>query len=216
MTATTIHDELRLRVSALREQGSDTVDIGEVERILEAILGNGEDGNVDVAIRDACVGTELGKLVMFIRSARDDATSQNISAIREDDIPLATDELDAIVRQAEQATHAIMDATEQIENLIGALDDAAKGKVFDQITRIFEACSFQDITGQRVTKVVQTLKHIEAKVSDLVRLYDGAGSAPKARRSDDADNDKHLLHGPQLPENAANQADIDKLFASLD
>ncbi len=216
MTAATVRDELRLRVSALREQGSDTVDIGEVERVLEAILGDGEDDNVDVTARDACVGTELGKLVLFIRSARDEATSQNISDIREDDIPLATNELDAIVRQAEQATHSIMDAAEQIENLIGALDDATKGEVLNQITRIFEACSFQDITGQRVTKVVQTLKHIEAKVNDLVRLYDGAGSAAKEPRSEEADNDKYLLNGPQLPENAANQADIDKLFASLD
>ena len=215
MTAATMRDELRRRVSALREQGSDTVDIGEVERVLEAILSYGEDNDVDVAARDACVGTELGKLVLFIQSARDEATSQNISEIREDDIPLATDELDAIVRQAEQATHAIMDATEQIETLIGALDDATKGKVFDQITRIFEACSFQDITGQRVTKVVQTLQHIEAKVSDLVRLYNGGTSAAKSPRSEKV-GDEALLNGPQLPENAANQAEIDELFASLD
>lgn len=215
MTAETIHEELRRRVSALREQGSDTVDIGEVERVLEAILGNGEDGSVDVAARDACVGTELGKLVLFIRSARDEATSQNIADIREGDIPLATDELDAIVRQAEQATHGIMDATEQIENLIGALDDATQEKVLDQITRIFEACSFQDITGQRVTKVIQTLKHIEAKVSDLVRLYDGGTSAANSPRSEKV-GDEGLMNGPQLPENAANQADIDALFASLD
>lgn len=215
MTAETIHEELRRRVSALREQGSDTVDIGEVERVLEAILGNGEDGSVDVAARDACVGTELGKLVLFIRSARDEATSQNIADIREGDIPLATDELDAIVRQAEQATHGIMDATEQIENLIGALDDATQEKVLDQITLIFEACSFQDITGQRVTKVIQTLKHIEAKVSDLVRLYDGEPSAANSPRSEKV-GDEGLMNGPQLPENAANQADIDALFASLD
>lgn len=215
MTAETIHEELRRRVSALREQGSDTVDIGEVERVLEAILGNGEDGSVDVAARDACVGTELGKLVLFIRSARDEATSQNIADIREGDIPLATDELDAIVRQAEQATHGIMDATEQIENLIGALDDATQEKVLDQITRIFEACSFQDITGQRVTKVIQTLKHIEAKVSDLVRLYDGGTSAANSPRSEKV-GDEGLMNGPQLPEEAANQADIDALFASLD
>lgn len=215
MTAETIHEELRRRVSALREQGSDTVDIGEVERVLEAILGNGEDGSVDVAARDACVGTELGKLVLFIRSARDEATSQNIADIREGDIPLATNELDAIVRQAEQATHGIMDATEQIENLIGALDDATQEKVLDQITLIFEACSFQDITGQRVTKVIQTLKHIEAKVSDLVRLYDGGTSAANSPRSEKV-GDEGLMNGPQLPENAANQADIDALFASLD
>lgn len=215
MTATRIHDELRLRVSALREQGSDTVDIGEVERVMEAILGDGGDDNVDVAARDSCVGTELGKLVLFIRNARDEATSQNISEIREGDIPLATDELDAIVRQAEQATNSIMDATEQIENLIGALDDATKGKVLDEITRIFEACSFQDITGQRVTKVIQTLKHIEAKVGALVRLYDDGTPAANLPRAEKV-GDEGLMNGPQLPENAANQAEIDALFASLD
>ncbi len=128
---------------------------------------------------------------------------------------MATDELDAIVRHSEQATHSIMDAAEQIENLIGALDDTTKGKVFSQITRIFEACSFQDITGQRVTKVVQTLKHIEAKVGDLVRLYDDGTPAANLPRAEKA-GDEGLMNGPQLPENAANQADIDALFASLE
>ena len=44
-------------------------------------------------------------------------------------------------------------------------------KLQDATTRIYEACSFQDITGQRITKVVAALKAIEAKVAQIVATF---------------------------------------------
>ena len=84
----------------------------------------------------------------------------------------------------------------------------------DATTRIYEACSFQDITGQRITKVVNTLKTIEAKVGQIVFMFGDAGGegAAAAGRSDEA----ALLNGPQLPAAAMDQSDIDKLLASFE
>ena len=44
-------------------------------------------------------------------------------------------------------------------------------KLQDAVTRIYEACSFQDITGQRITKVVTTLKVIEEKVAHIISTF---------------------------------------------
>jgi len=44
-----------------------------------------------------------------------------------------------------------------------------KAMVEQEAMKIFEACSFQDITGQRVTKVVTVLRQIEDRVGKLYR-----------------------------------------------
>ena len=93
----------------------------------------------------------------------------------------------------------------------------ASGKLQDATTRIYEACSFQDITGQRITKVVATLKSIDAKIEQIVSTFGSRsgdlGDRPP-RGGTGGDND--LLNGPQLPAHAMDQSDIDKLLASFD
>ena len=78
------------------------------------------------------------------------------------------------------------------------------------------SCSFQDITGQRITKVVTTLKVIEEKVAHIIGTFgpstEAAGAGRRARVATDAD----LLNGPQLPAHAMDQSDIDKLLASFE
>ena len=78
------------------------------------------------------------------------------------------------------------------------------------------------MTGQRVTKVINTLTRIEEGVSGLlVALGEQTNATPRPPNRVAApaitvgDPDKALLHGPQLPASAQNQADIDALFASL-
>ena len=75
------------------------------------------------------------------------------------------------------------------------------------------ACSFQDITGQRTTKVVSTLHYIEQRVNSMVGIWgaqDGRGVPAldiKAAEPDDAPMHAHA------PEPRPSQADIDAIFA---
>ena len=83
----------------------------------------------------------------------------------------------------------------------------------DATTRIYEACSFQDITGQRITKVVATLKTIDAKVAQIVAAFSGRSIDVAVPEPEPVGA---LLNGPQLPGQAMDQSDIDKLLASFD
>ena len=85
----------------------------------------------------------------------------------------------------------------------------------DATTRIYEACSFQDITGQRITKVVATLKTIEAKVAQIVAAFGGGERAASVEAAAETD-ETALLNGPQHPTIAMDQSDIDKLLASFE
>lgn len=77
------------------------------------------------------------------------------------------------------------------------------------------ACSFQDITGQRTTKVVNALRYLEQRVNAMIQLWAdqpaGAGGRPPPGPADPRP-DAHLLNGPALPGQGHSQADIDALF----
>ena len=139
---------------------------------------------------------------------------QEITAKR---IPAAGEELEAVVAATESATHDIMQSAEGLLEASGAAEGAFAERVEAEATRIFEACTFQDITGQRIGKVIKTLKVIEdrLKASGIVRLAEViGGDACEAEGADGADAPP--LEGPALKEgDGLEQGDIDKLLNDL-
>jgi len=168
----------------------------------------------DLSGADLKLYGEVEKLADYLRNARREIADLETANIREHHIPAATDELDAIVAATEEATGAILDSAEQVEQVASVLDGAEAEKLAGAVTRIYEACNFQDITGQRIGKIVKTLKHIEQTVDGLVDAFgaSGAGAKPRPQEQGEA----ALLNGPALPTEAASQADIDALLASFD
>ncbi len=133
-------------------------------------------------------------------------------------INAATSELDQIVASTERATSDILNAAERIMELAGTLpeDQAATSQILtEQATEIFTACSFQDITGQRISKVVSTLRYIDQRVAAMVAIWGPENISATLVRSEDADNrrDSHLLNGPAMPGQGRTQAEIDALLA---
>lgn len=116
-----------------------------------------------------------------------------------------------------EASGTIMDACDVIQSQTANLDGEAASAINDAVIKIFEACSFQDITGQRITKVVSTLKTIEQKVSVMVDVLGQSMSVQDQGdgAQEEISPEKKLLNGPQLPANAITQNDIDKLLESL-
>lgn len=133
-------------------------------------------------------------------------------------INAATSELDMIVASTERATSDILNAAERIMEVAGALpeDQATVGQILtDQATEIFTACSFQDITGQRISKVVSTLRYIDQRVAAMVAIWGPDTMASLQARGETADTraDAHLLNGPAMPGLGHTQDEIDALLA---
>ncbi len=89
-----------------------------------------------------------------------------------------------------------------------------KDRVDDEIMKIFEACSFQDLTGQRVSKIVKVLSQIEERISHLAASIGMEDAAP-ARELTDAEKRARdlLLNGPAIGGPETRQSEIDDLFA---
>ena len=158
---------------------------------------------------------ELEELAIDIRRARSDIAQVRPDEINSQFIPFANDELDAIVAATEQATNAIMTAAETIESLSNGAEPNASAQLVQAVTSIYEACSFQDITGQRVRKVVKTLKNIEGKVDAMLRTLGSAAPAAAPAMGEIRRNDEsRLLEGPQLPGQGNSQDAIDQLLSN--
>ena len=124
-------------------------------------------------------------------------------------------ELEEVVNATELATQRVLAAAEEIDQLANNLIAALQGKfeqglvkdIQDLVIRIFEACNFQDLSGQRIAKVLATLNFVEDHVSRVLEEL----RKPTAAQHDGA----QLLHGPRLTsdDGHVSQGDIDRLFS---
>ena len=124
----------------------------------------------------------------------------------------ATDELEEIVTETARATNRIMDAAESVEKIAASLAPGPATALTDAVTSIYEASAFQDITGQRITKIVRSLQSLEEKLASLASAF---GPLDETSAPDRPQGDGALLNGPQMEKTAVSQNDIDALFASL-
>src|SRR5579864_1671573 len=95
---------------------------------------------------------ELARLALLIAEAKREIAGLAPEEISGLFIPQAQDELDAIVGATEAAADSILDAAESIEAALSGLPAAAADPIRGAVTHIYEACNFQDITGQRIAK----------------------------------------------------------------
>ena len=161
-------------------------------------------------------------LAKYLILAQRELAELSPTEIKSERLPDALLQMDAVVQATEQATNTIMEAAEEIMAADPSDGEAFKAKANDACMRIFEACSFQDITGQRITKVVTALQQVESKVEALLHAFgddikkDGAPRGTQKKTTTPSGKparpDEDLLNGPQLPENAISQDDIDALF----
>src|SRR2546423_15170490 len=119
---------------------------------------------------DAKVHRELRDIAGYIESMRHEIGALQVNDLKNNRIPAAGYELGAIVQATEQATNTIMECAEAVMGAHARDPAAYKALVDEKRLGIFEAGPCQDITGQRIAKVVETLQHIEERVSRFAEV----------------------------------------------
>ena len=164
---------------------------------------------------DRTLYSELRYISAYIARTRHEIANLRPNDIKDGRIPTAGAELDAIVRHTASATHTIMEAAEAVMAADPADPAAYQAFVSDRMMEIFEACSFQDITGQRVRKVVDTLNHIEERIQRFAEVM-GVEDAAIEETDEERRRRDLILNGPALAGPEVRQDDIDALFDGLD
>lgn len=185
-----------------------------VEAAVRAVLGSLSG---DLTVTEAALLGELEALGREVARAKSEIAALRVDDINDSHIPTATDELDAVVEHTATATNEILDSCEVLEGLQSRLSGADAEALSGAVTRIYEACSFQDITGQRISKVVSALKAIEARVAAVTAGYGTSEPASQAEQSGPPKTEgEALANGPQMPGLGTSQEEIDRLLASFD
>ncbi|MCC0016832.1 MAG: chemotaxis protein [Rhodobiaceae bacterium] len=134
----------------------------------------------------------------------------------------ASEELDAVVEATEKATNEILAAAEKIQEAAWVAMERGEAKeecasIDALVIDIYTGCSFQDITGQRINKVVQALRYVESRVNAMIGIWNLDREIDEANAADGhGDNrpDAHLLNGPARRGEETSQDDIDKMMAA--
>ena len=109
-------------------------------------------------------------------------------------------ELETVVQATEQAANQIMEAAEAIGTWIeGQGDPATVEAISQRLNAIFEACTFQDLTGQRIRRAIEHLERVETMLGGL--------AAPEAAAEAPPDAPPEPALNPDLGQN-----EVDRLF----
>ncbi len=165
---------------------------------------------------------EIAQMVRMIGRAKIEIASIKHPNEDDDRMQLAASELDAIVIATEASTEDVLGASEQIEIYVREItglhpDDqelATLGEqIANEIIKIFEACNFQDITGQRTNKVIKTIRFIEEKILALINIWGVDAFLDLPVHTQPVTNgDDALMNGPQRENEGITQDEINALF----
>ncbi len=162
---------------------------------------------------DQSIHAEFHAIADYIARTRDEIAQLRPNDIKEQRIPIAGAELEAVVQDTEQATETIMSEAETLMSVEPTDLETYKGEVDMAMCRIIEACSFQDLSGQRVSKVVGSLRHIEDRVARFAAtmgVHDA--EATEDERAEAERREKLHLNGPALGGPETQQSAVDELM----
>jgi chemotaxis regulatin CheY-phosphate phosphatase CheZ len=211
----------------MRDQRARVIALNDVRKLMREVKDSvKKEAEAEAPKDDAHIRIlreELREMAAYMHQTR-----REIAALRPVDaganrIMAAQGELEGIVSATERATSDILNGVERIQALAMKLPkDGEVGKIAEdiqnQVTEVLTACSFQDITGQRTTKVVNTLRYIEQRVNSMIEIWGvqagiSAVTTPGAVAEDNRP-DAHLMNGPAA-DGGPSQADVDALFEQL-
>lgn len=195
---------------ARRHRHADT------EQVLDAIAKLTEHMAQPAADADMDrIRMDLKEMAEAISTTRHEISAINHDSNNENQIGAASGELDSIVSETEQATSTILEAAEQVQEAAWIMrEDGMDADMCDNLdglaTRIYTACSFQDITGQRTGKVIDALQQLEARIHAMSEIWDVEGWS----KTEDAAN----ISRPATPESTrlTDQSDVDQVMLDTD
>lgn len=203
---------------AARNRNSDTTALLDAIKKLERTMQSNTAGAPGMSADQ--VRFDLVEMAAAIAQTKREIASLRSDDDKTDGIMAATEQLDAIVIATEAATQSILEAAEQVQEVTWTMREDGVNEDYceaidKQVTEIYTSCSFQDITGQRTSKVIAVLHYLEDRLEAMRHIWGGDEvETSDASSSSGARTDVHLLNGPQIEGNGHDQGDVDLLMSS--
>ncbi len=175
------------------------------------------------AATDERLHTELDNLIHYVERLRLELANITRKKGDRSDFENMSVQLDALVKNTEEASYEILKSSEDILETVDKLrednSEEDRNKLCDLITTkamaTLQACSFQDITGQRVTKIIRSVQFVEERVNSMAEIYGEASINTLGLEisAKETPSEEVCMDGPAVhAEEAISQDDIDALF----
>ncbi|WP_342150580.1 hypothetical protein [Methylorubrum sp. SB2] len=193
---------------ARRNRNADTdVLLGAIHRLESAVTGERGGGEDVVRFRG-----DLMDMADAIARTRAEVAALTAPDHGESRLTVASEALDSIVRATERATSDILGAAEAVQEAAWTLrETGADGALCDDLdrhaTQIYTACSFQDLTAQRTSRIVHTLRYLEDRIASMIGIWGAEAGVP------DLDSETRIRRDTAATLNAAlDQTDVDRFL----
>ena len=211
MPAATVATQVRQSLASLKTSDLQDAQIMEVLKLAHQLT---DTMKLFFSSLDQSICSEFNYIAEYIAKTRDEISALRPNDIKSERIPSAGMELEAVVGDTERATETIMSEAEAVLCDEEADYDTYRANVEAHMMNIIQACSFQDLAGQRVSKVVTSLKHVESRVSRFAEVMGVMDAdATDDERHHKTRQDDQLLNGPAIGGPETSQDDIDAMFA---
>lgn len=172
---------------------------------------------------------QIRHLVIYITKIKAELAAIKHPKSSVDHFNTVAEQLNTICETTEDATNTIMESAEGILTAVDELSANVKyseaqkscNTIMDSTNKIFESCSFHDLTGQRISKIVRIMNRLEGTLDSLVEIVGPEGLEEMPINSDETIEDvigmkdgDIAMHGPQTSSEAVSQDDIDALFGN--
>ena len=210
MPAANVAAQVRTSLASLKASDLQGAQIMEVLKLAHQLT---DTMKLFFSSLDQSICQEFNYIAEYISKTRDEIAALRPNDIKSERIPTAGAELEAVVGDTEKATETIMSAAEDVLCDDEADFEAYRANVEAKMMTIIEACSFQDLAGQRVSKVVNSLRHVEERVArfaDVMGVLDADSTVTESAQEKRAR--EQLLNGPAMGGPETSQDDIDAMF----
>ncbi len=217
-------------VSGTRQVLAKLDELGAMIQPAQSIVSNIAEAYRREVLEALKLRDEMELIQETIRETKRHVVSLHTGNLRSVTVNHASGELGAVVMDTEGATNNILAAAERIEIMAGVIQSETTkegmkkraGEIAGLVMTIYEACNFQDLTGQRISRVCETLNFVETRVAKMAEIWGGLDSLSAIMTSElEALKEEHsalgthaLAAGPALvgAEGHVGQDDIDALF----
>ena len=157
---------------------------------------------------------EISQVAEYVTRLKREIGALKAGEIHSKRLPETVSELNGVQSATREAVDRIMAAAEAMMERSSS-DKRYAAFVLERVTQIMEACSFQDIAGQRIGRAVEAINDVErrlerftkaVKIADAADLFDRQAILREARR------EVLILEGPQTDGQGIAQSAVDKLF----
>ncbi len=169
-------------------------------------------------VLDSSIYKEFREIALYLAKTKKEVCQIQADDLRCGRIPEAGRELQTIVEATESATNRIMECAETIMTADPSNPATYHAIINDSIMSIFEACSFQDSTSQKISKIVETLTCIDERVSKYAKTMNNIDSQFSHTSIDQEEsrrperNGRLVLDDRKVDNGSVNPDGIDNLY----